>query len=408
MKTSFRRLAYNIFFRFSPILFVVLLELALRLFGVGESYLLFNESANGKNYELNPIYYRRFVSAEQYPNIDLLPQSIPIEKPDNSYRIFLIGDQTLCSTFPEINKKAILQDFSDRTGKQYDIVQLAVPLTNSFAVKRLVQCVNRYKADACVIVTGGNEIYGIPRKSAWMQDIDNFRGLGLYVTMKNHRFVQTLERFIYVKKTPQTVFPPENLDEWVVEYNSESYLKAGNYFDRNLKKIAKRSKCPIFMVSVPSNIKYVPYRSLFADKELNDAELAKECAILVANADPFTIDRWIDDLESWEPQSAIFYYCKAMIEENEGRIEEALDYYNKALELDAFRVRFDRDMYLNIVKYETAAQINHIDLYKICNESSQNGRYINQYFTDGIALNKKGEELFKSQVKSALIDYFNQ
>lgn len=147
---------------------------------------------------------------------------------------------------------------------------------------------------------------------------------------------------------------------------------------------------------------------MFADKELKDNDLARECAVLTANSDRFIIDRWINDLESWEPESAILYYCKAMIAEAEGQEKEALEYYNKALELDAFRVRFNRDMYWSIVKYSSQENIEHIDLFKISNEATADGLHVDKYFSDGIVLNKQGKDLFVSTARSALIEYFNQ
>ena len=408
MKVSFRRLAYDVFFRFSPILIVILLELALRFIGVGESYLLFNKSDNDQYYELNPIYYRRFVSPKQFPDVEILPQEISREKPANSYRVFLIGDQTLCSAFPDINKEQIIPDFNDEDSVHYDIVQLVVPYTNSFAMRRLVSCINRYNADACVVVTGGNEFYGIPRKSIWMQDIDNYWGLNFFIRMKNHRFIQILDRFIYTKKEPQEVFPPRDPDEWIVAYESNSYLESRSYFERNLKNIAKKSECPVFFVSMPVNIKTRPYRSLFDDKELQDEKFAQECAILVHNADRFTIERWIDDLKAWEPETAIYYYCKAMISEHEENTEEALEYYRKALELDAFRVRMDSQFYELIRQNSISENIEHIDLQARINEMSNAGLSINRYFSNGINMNTHGKELFTEQIRSALIDYFNQ
>ncbi|MEA2077578.1 MAG: tetratricopeptide repeat protein [Candidatus Marinimicrobia bacterium] len=408
MKVSFRRLAYNIFFRFSPILIVILLELALRFLGVGESYSLFSKSENGQYYKLNPLYYRRFISAEQFPDVDIFPQEISREKSENSYRIFLIGDQTLCSAFPEINNEQILPDFKDDNSIYYDIVQLAVPFTNSFAIKRLVTCVNRYEADACVVITGGNEFYGIPRKSVWMQDIDNYWGLDLYVTMKNHRFIQILDRFIYLKKESQSVFPPVDPDKWIVDSGSDTYFESINYFDRNLKKIAKKSDCPIFMVSMPVNIRSRPYRSLFVDKELKDIDFARECAILVNNADRFTIERWINDLEAWEPGTAIYYYCKAMISKHANNKEEALEYYNKALGEDAFRIRMNLDLYQMIKQKSLFENIEHIDLFGRTNAMTENGLNINRYFINGINLNDRGKDIFVSDIRSALINYFNQ
>ncbi|MCF7833239.1 MAG: tetratricopeptide repeat protein [Candidatus Marinimicrobia bacterium] len=406
MKVSFRRLAYNVFFRFSPILIVILLELALRFIGVGESYLIFNESKNGQYYELNPIYYRRFISPKQFPDVVILPQEIPFDKKNNTYRIFLIGDQTLCTAFPDINIKQIIPDFTDEDSVHYDIIQLVVPYTNSFAMKRLVSSIKRYDADACVIVTGGNEFYGIPQKSAWMQDIDNYWGLNIFITMKNHRFIQILDRFIYLKKEPQKVFPPRDPDEWIVAYESDTYMETKSYFERNLKKITKKAEFPVFYVSMPVNIKTQPYRSLFDDKELQDESFAKECAVLVDNADRFTIERWINDLEAWEPETAIYYYCKAMISEHAENTDKALEYYTKALTLDALRIRMDPQFHELIKQNALSENIEHIDLLERTNEMSNTGLKINRYFINGINLNIRGRELFVSEIKTALLDYF--
>ncbi len=406
MKVSFRRFAYNIFFRLSPILIVILLELALRFVGIGESYIIFKESDDRQGFELNLNYYKRFVSPKQFPDVKILPQKIPVRKAENSYRIFVIGDQTLYSAFPNISVEQLIPDFKDKNGILYDIVQIAVPYTNSFAIKRLVHCINRYEADACVIVSGQNEFYGIPRKSSWMQDIDNYWGISTFISMKNHRFIQVLDRFVYLKKDKPTLFPPADPDEWSIEYESDNYNKVRNYFERNLEKINKVSKCPIFYVTMPSNIKTQPYRSLFDDKELLDSDFAKECAILVNNSDRFTIDRWINDLQAWEPETAIFYYCKGMIAEHEGDDQEALDNYNKALELDAFRVRMEPKFSELLKQYSQDESAELIDVSDRMKEMAQTNLNIQQYFSNGINLNAYGKQIVVSEIKEKLISYF--
>ena len=370
--------------------------------------MLFNKTDDELFYELNPKYYRRFVSAKQFPDVNILAQKIPVEKPDNSYRIFVIGDHTLCSSFPDANETPLIEDFRDEDGTLFDFVQLAVPYTNSFAVRRLVKNAGKYDADACVIFTGSNEYYGIPRKSDWMQDIDNYWGLGLYVTMKNHRFMQVLDRFVYLKKEAQTTFPPENIDEWTVPYDSEAFWEPIQYFERNMKGLSQKSKCPLILVTLPVNIVSMPYRSMFVDKELKDEKFARECAVLVDNSDPFTIERWINDLEAWEPGTSIFYYCKAMIAEGEGKSEEALSYYKKALEEDAFRVRMNQEIH-NIIKNTSEyPNIELIDLSSYMNSMADNGLTIDRYFTDGIHLNERGKKIVLDQIRSRIESYINQ
>lgn len=406
MKVSFRRFAYNVFFRFSPIIIVILLELSLRFLGVGESYMLF-EKTNADRYELNPIYYRRFVAPEQFPDVEILPQNMPIEKTDNTYRIFLIGDQSLCSAVPDINKEQILEDFIGPDEKIYDIIQIAAPYTNSFALRRLTKCAKRFDADACIVVSGANEFYGLPRKSAWMQDIDNYLGLNIYTTMKNHRFIQILERFTYFKKQEQNTHTPASLDEWVIASNSDAYEESKSYFERNLTAIAKRSDMPVFFVSMPVNIKAVPFRSLFIDKEMNDKDLARECTVLVANSDKFTIDRWINELEAWEPETAIWYYCKAMIAEHENKPEEALKLYDKALELDAFRVRMSDEFHHVMDSCSYIGTADFIDLAQRSLQLSNEGLNIERFFAGPLVLNDRGRDLFTTALKDTLIRYFN-
>lgn len=402
MKVSFRRFAYNVFFRFSPLLIVVLLELSLRFLGIGESYLLFQRSEDGNYQELNPLYYRRFVAAEQFGDIPILPQRFPLEKPEGSRRIFLIGDQTLCSMIPGANETQLIPDFYDRDSVFNDFVQIAAPLTNSFAMKRIVKCLNKYEADACIVVTGANEFYGIPRKSNWMQDIDNYYGLTAYVTLKNHRFLQVLDRFVYLKKEKVITFPPADIDDWAVLYGSVPYAETKSYFERNLKRMIKDAGYPLFFVSPPVNITARPYRSQFDDKEMSDADIARECTVLLANADRFSIERWIAELRAWEPETAIYYYCLAMINEREGNNEAALENYRRALERDIFKARIDPG-FTDVIESQTAgSSAALIDLRKIMTEAASGGLKVQKFFQGPLTLNARGKQLFADTVLEAL------
>jgi hypothetical protein len=96
-----------------------------------------------------------------------------------------------------------------------------------------------------------------------------------------------------------------------------------------------------------------------------------------------------------------------MIAEGDGNNADALEFYNKALELDAFRVRFNRDMYQSMAKYTGREDVEYIDLYREFNSSANGGLSITQYFKDGITLNEKGKTAFIFRIKSALMNYFN-
>ncbi|MDD3716604.1 MAG: hypothetical protein PHT46_05815 [Candidatus Marinimicrobia bacterium] len=403
MKLSFLRLIYNIFFRLSPLLILALIELSLRFLGAGDSYRLFQHTDDKSHYELNPLFYQRFISAEQFPDIRLPEQRFPAEKSPDSKRIFLLADQSLFALIPDALQKALLEDFYGSDSVRYEIIQVAVPHGNSFSVRHLIQEIRKYEPDAALLLTGNNEFYGIPRKSNWIKDADNYWGLRAYVAMKQFRFFQVLERFVYIKNDPAVAFPPPDPDAWAVPRESLSYREVQSLFTRNLENIADKAKFPVIFVSIPVNLKQVPYRSDFKDKELLDADFARECAILVNNADRFMLERWIQELQAWEPGTAIGYYCQAMILEREKDSDMALENYRKAAEMDLFRVRNAIAFNADIREIGSRENVFLIDTEKTFREYTEGGLHINRYFVNGITLNESGKLLFRKLLRDGLV-----
>lgn len=403
MKVSFRRFIYNIFFRLSPLLILVLIELSLRFLGIGDSYRLFRLSDDKNHYELNPLFYQRYMAAEQFPDLRLPKQRFPIEKTPNSKRVFLLADQSLFSLIPDAARKALLEDFYGSDSLKYEIVQVAVPQGNSFSIRHLIQEIRKYEPDAALLLTGNNEFYGLPRKSNWIKDADYYWGLRAYVAMKQYRFFQMLERFVYIKNDPTDIFPPPDPDTWAVPRESQTYREVQSLFTRNLQNIADKTKFPVFFVSFPVNIKQVPYRSDFKDKELLDADFARECAILVNNADRFMLERWIQELQAWEPGTAISYYCLAMTLERGKASDDALENYRKAVEMDLFRVRNAIAFNADLREISSRENVFLIDAEKAFRERSDGGLRINRYFVNGITLNESGKHLFRELLREELL-----
>ena len=404
---SIRRTAYNIFFRLSPLLIVILIEAALRFFGVGNSLIMFRDSEDGFKKELNPKHYHRYVSERQFEKIEILSQDFPKVKDPNTYRVFLVSDHTLIAAVPEAQTEPLVQDFNLLNGKKVDLIQITVPFTDSFAVKRMLRSLKRYDADACLVFTGQNEFYGLPQKSIWMRDIRNYWGVSSYATMKNHRLVQILDKFLYLNKDIQKQFPPENPDAWLVEADSMVYREIYSYFNRNLKAMSNKSNFPIFYVKLPVNLKHQPYRSFFDDKELIDQDFTKECSTLLKEADKYTLNRWLEDLYAWEPETAIYYYCKAMIEEHNNELDLAHKDYLKAVRLDAFKVRMDTSFTNLINKAGMVEPHRIIDLEAFLKASSDNPSMFCDCFINGIELDAQSKLLLSELIRLELTTYFS-
>lgn len=407
MKISFRRFIYNVFFRLSPLFILVFLELLLRFIGIGESYRIFERSADKQKYELNANFYKRFMAAEQFDTLAFPHQEFSVHKAPETRRIFLIADHSLFSLYPGAAESPFLSSVTGADNSiRYEIIQLAVPLTNSFAVRRMAMDIRRYSPDACIILSGANEFYGLPRKSSWIRDSDNYYGISAYVFLKNNRFFQLLERFVYLKNPRSEQFPPKNIDEWGVPRESGPYTESRALFRRNLESIVRNAEVPVFLVTLPVNIKAAPYRSDFSDKELSDNEIIRECAILVNNADRFTLERWIDELKAWEPESAAYFYCRAMIDEREGEYIQALEHYKHAVAEDMFRVRSEPDINEDIRNISSEDKVILIDAEAGFLRNSQNGLAVRRYFKDGRKLNAGGETLLKNIILDSLRSYF--
>ncbi|MDZ7795912.1 MAG: tetratricopeptide repeat protein [Candidatus Marinimicrobia bacterium] len=139
---------------------------------------------------------------------------------------------------------------------------------------------------------------------------------------------------------------------------------------------------------------------------MQDAEIAKEGAILVNNADRFSVERWIEELEAWEPETAIYYYCLAMINERKGEKDKAVENYEKALSLDVFRARPQPETDQLIRKYTASDENVNIDVYSQMKKAASGGLKINRFFRDGLALNASGETFFRQILETALIHYY--
>jgi tetratricopeptide (TPR) repeat protein len=405
MKVSFRRFVYNIFFRLSPLLILILLELSLRFLGVGQSYRLFELSEDKSSYVLNPRFYGRFMVTEQFDSLAFPSQRFSVRKTGNTQRIFLIADQSLFTLIPSVAETPLIQN-TKNDSLNFEYIQLAVPHGNSFTVRRILRDIRHYDPDACVVLSGGNEFYGLPRKSAWVRDAHNYHGINAYIYLKKNRFLQILERFVYLKNDPVTQFPPANIDEWGIPRGSQTYTESRELFRRNLKNLIRKNDIPVFVATLPLNLKQAPFRSDFSDKELSDADIVRECSILVSNADRFTLERWINELKAWEPETAAYYYCQAMIDERREQPEEALQHYRKAVEEDIFRVRPEPDInedIRNIVLREGAMLI---DMEKAFLDASGGALKVQRLFTRERTLNPRGQALLREEIRHAVERYF--
>jgi len=159
-----KKLIFSIILISFPILFIVMLEVSLRVFHYGQDYRLFSEvNIYGKEYyrfnpELGKKYFYKLPSMS--PSNDVFLK----DKPKNGYRIFVIGSSTTAGfpyttgvMFPRILQTRLQESYPE---KHIEVVNAAMTAINSYAFQDRIDEILDAKADAVLIYGGHNEFYG--------------------------------------------------------------------------------------------------------------------------------------------------------------------------------------------------------------------------------------------------------
>jgi len=145
----------------APALFVMLLELGLWLFGYGYDTSYFIRSEDGETYLSNPRFAWRFFGAELSRNP--IPTILSAEKPEGTYRIFVLGGSAAKGT-PEsaFSFARILEVMLNERypGTRFEVVNTAVTAINSHVVLSIIGDCADFDGDLYIVYLGNNEVIG--------------------------------------------------------------------------------------------------------------------------------------------------------------------------------------------------------------------------------------------------------
>lgn len=258
-----------------PIVFIVLLELSLRIFGYGKDYSQWVEVVPGQ-LVLNPdVAYRYFHSTEGVPYSD--QNSFYKDKPENTFRVFIMGGSSAAG-YPYtpngdfglyIKKKLeILYPSSN-----IEVINIALTATNSYTIRDLLPGVIDQKPDLILFYAGHNEYYGAYGVGS-MESIGQSRVVvNFLLSLEKYKTFNLLRDFIQwilklfagsdsngaLKKSgtlmsrmvkDQTI--PLNSD--IYEYGIEQFR--GNFDD--ILSICKKSGVPVIISTLTCNLRDQP------------------------------------------------------------------------------------------------------------------------------------------------------
>ncbi len=370
--------AKNIVFTFItivviPLLFFVLLELGLTVFGVGTSFDYFHKiDINGEaHYQENPDFADQFYPASL--NIGPLENTFAVERDPDLVRVFVLGGSA-AQGFPHknhgVDRLLAAQLRAALPSRRVEVINTAMTSVNSHVVYAVANSIPKNSADFAVILMGNNEVVGPYGPGTFNQNfLANITAIRSIQALKRTRTWQALDGLI------QKLRPVDAMQEleWEgmqmftnngVPHDDPRMQSVYGHYEDNLRNIigTLRSKgIHVLLSSVPVNLRHsAPFLSVHSPA-LTDDQLGRWSEVTRSGAESAGAENWSDAVTHFQaalaidPEYADTHFRLATALENLGDHAKAATHYRRALDLDA--LRFRADTRLNQVIRDIAASV---------------------------------------------------
>ena len=312
-----------------PLLAAVAIEAGLRLAGFGNDLALFipapENFSDRRLLMVNPDIARRYFIEDRFVPRPLRDFFLR-DKPDDSYRIFVMGESATAGfpypgnlAFSRILQARLADAFPQRT---VEVVNVAVTATNTYAMVDFIDEILAQQPDAILVYAGHNEFYGALGAASTISPGRFKPVLQLYLSVRRLRLFQAVEAGLHrLKSTDAASGSPEGAngpgftlmgrlsDKADIPLEGVVYQRAREQFTANLHALLARSKAagvPMLIGDLVSNVRDRP---------------------------PFA------SIESATQPRALDVFNEAAMLEKEGRHEAARAAFARARDLDALRFR---------------------------------------------------------------------
>ena len=357
-----------------PLLFFVLLELGLTVFGVGTSYDYFHRiDIDGQpHYQENPDFADQF-----YPpslNIGPLENTFSKERSPELIRVYVLGGSA-AQGFPHKNhgfaRLLAIQLRAALPSRKIEVINTAMTSVNSHVVYAVANSIPKDSADFAVILMGNNEVVGPYGPGTFNQNfLANITVIRGIQALKRTRTWQALDSLI------QKTRPVDAMQEleWEgmqmftnngVPHDDPRMESVYGHYEENLTDIIEtlRGKgIHVLLSSVPVNLRHsAPFLSV-RSPDLSNDQLDQWRELTRSGSQSADQENWGDAVTQFraaleiDPGYADTHFRLATALENRSDSQEARTHYQRALDLDALRFRADTG--LNQVIQDVAASID--------------------------------------------------
>ena len=273
-----------------PVLFFILLELGLRLFGYGFNYEQWVKAGEGK-FVLNPEIARRYfysTNSLPYSNHDVFDEI----KSSNAFRVFVLGGSTTAG-FPYAPLGSFSRYLQQRLELAYpeskiEVVNVGMTAINSYTIRDLFPGVLQQQPDLIIIYAGHNEYYGAFGVGSMESPGTSRNLINLVLSLKKYKTVEFLTNIIREISGWFSVATPEKKDatlmakmvkEQSIPLGSDLYFAGIKQFRENFKDIldmAQEIKIPVLLSTLTCNLRdQAPFVSISSDEYPSAEEIYK-------------------------------------------------------------------------------------------------------------------------------------
>ena len=376
-----------------PIVFIVFLEIGLRLGDYGGDLRLFIPATTGyENYlRCNPDVARRYFYIQN--TIPTPPKDLFLaEKPKDVFRIFVMGGSTAAG-FPYGNNmmfSRILQKQLEETytEQKFEIVNVAMSAINSYTLLDLIDEVLEQNPDLILIYAGHNEYYGALGVAS-VESMGNQRWL-----IKSYLSLQNFKSFLLFRNTIG------KFKVWLSNlfYDSSSIDPSATLMARIVAEQTIPFKSDLFEAGISQ------FKSNMTDicnkaGENNVPIILSELICNTRDQLPF-ISEGAKDLENANNK-----FREARLLENAGKYTEAKTAYYQAKDLDALRFRAPEVFNDIIYQLAKAFKIHVAPMKRYFENYSPNRIIGNNLILEHLHPNSQGYYLMASAFANTIVEY---
>jgi len=424
-----KKIVFSIFVFAITIALFFSLELTLRAFHFGTQFDLVTIEEKGgiKQYRLNHEVGKRYFSEYNVLIPEIAPETFPVQKRPETFRVFCLGGSTMAS-FPfehQARWHCLLRDqlAARFPNRQIEVINVAMSAVNSFTVLDFMRELVDYEPDLFLIYMGHNEFYGALGVGSVQTFGKNRRLINAYLRLQHLKLMQLLRmgidglRGIFQRAYP-ALHPEETLMEMIVReryipYESEDFRIAAQSFEANLAqmiRLAQKRHIKVLVSSLVSNLSgLAPFHSIFSPNFPENARATWEAKFSLGEQamQQQTYELALLHFENaakTDDGLAKLHFEMARVHQARGRYDEARRSYERARDWDA--LRFRAPSHFNQIIKKACAQLNAplVDMEKAFVDSSAHGIIGNQLLFEHVHPNFAGYTLMAKTFARAIID----